>query len=62
MEDRRVSRKRKGKVLSSCVAPTYMYGLEAMALTEKQQENVLVCENNWIRRIVGGKIREELTN
>ena len=26
-----------------------------MALTEKQQEKVHVCENNWMRRIVGVK-------
>ena len=26
-----------------------------MALTEKQQVKVQVCENNWIRRIVGVK-------
>ena len=31
-----------------------MCGLEMMALTDKQQENVQVCENNWIR-IMGEK-------
>ena len=38
----------------SCVTLAYLYGLETMALTEKQ-EMVQVCENNWIRRIVGVK-------
>ena len=32
-----------------------MCGLETMALTKKQQVKVQVCENNWIRRIVGVK-------
>ena len=32
-----------------------MYDLETIALTEKQQEKVQVCENNWIRRIVAEK-------
>ncbi len=42
--DRRISRKRKGNVLSSCATPAYMNALETMALTEKQQEKVQVCE------------------
>ena len=56
MGDRWISRKRKGKVLTSYITMTYMYEtmLETMALTEKL-EKVLVCENNWIRRIVGVK-------
>ena len=45
----------KGKVLAACVPPAYMYGLETMALTEKQLEKVQICENNWIARIVGEK-------
>ncbi len=28
-----------------------MYGLMMMALTEKQQERVQMCENSWIRNI-----------
>ena len=38
MGDRRISRKRKGNVLSSCVTPAYTNALETMALTEKQQK------------------------
>ena len=30
-----------------------LYGLETMAMTEKQQEKVQVCDNNWLRRIAG---------
>ena len=47
MADGKMSRKSKGKVLMSCVMPAYLYGLEMVALTERQQ----VCENNWVRRI-----------
>ena len=43
MGDRHVSRKLKGKVLSSCITPAY---LETMVMTEKQQEKLQVCENN----------------
>ena len=30
-----------------------------MAMTEKQQEKLLVCENNWVRRIAGVKRRDK---
>ena len=33
----------------------YICGLETIALTEKQQEKVQVCENNWLGRIAGVK-------
>ena len=42
-------------MLNLCVTAAHMYGLETMALTEKQQVNVQLSENNWIRRIVGVK-------
>ena len=48
--NRHISRKLKGKI-----TPAYLYGLEAVTMTEKQQERLLVCENNWVRRIVGVK-------
>ena len=41
---RRISRKRKGNMLSSCVTPAYLNALQTMALTEKQQEKVQVYE------------------
>ena len=50
--DRPISRKAKGNVLSSCGTSSYLNGLEAMALTEKQQEKVQVCENNLVRKIM----------
>ena len=54
MRDGCISRKLKGKVLSLCITPTYLYGLETKAMMEKQ-EKLQVCENNWVRRIVGVK-------
>ena len=32
-----------------------MNGLETMALTQKQVENVQVCDNNMVRKIMGVK-------
>ena len=59
MADRKVSRKLKGKVLI-CATLTYLYGLEMVALTERQQQRLQACENNWVRRIVGVKRMDEL--
>ena len=40
MLDRNVLRKLKGKVLSARVTPTCLYGLETVALTEQQQQQM----------------------
>ena len=48
MGDRHMYRKIKGKVLSSCVTPAYLYRLKTMTMTEKQHEKLQVCENNWV--------------
>ena len=42
--DIRISRKLKGKMLSSCATRVYMNTLEKMALIEKHQQKVQVCE------------------
>ena len=34
--------------------PAYLYSLETVALTERQQ-TLQVCKNNWVRRITGAK-------
>jgi len=52
---RRISRRLKRNVLSSYVTPAYMTALETMALTQKQQEKVRVCETNLVGIIVGVK-------
>ena len=51
MESRRYC---KGNVLSSYVTTAYMNVLDTISLTEKQQDNVQVCEN-LVRIIVGVK-------
>ena len=53
MGDRHISRKLRENVLSSSITPANLYGLEIMAMTEKQQEKVQVSDNNWVRRNVG---------
>ena len=64
MTDRKISGKLKGKVLM-CVTSAYLYGLEMVALIERQQQRLWVCENNWVSGIVGGRgwmdeLREEI--
>ena len=36
MEDRKISRKLKGKVVMLCVTPPYLYGLDMVALTDNR--------------------------
>ena len=50
--DRKISRKLKGKALDSCVMPSSKL---PMTWRQQQQPRLQVCENNWIRRIVGVK-------
>ena len=54
MADRNISRKLKGKVLMLCVTLGYLYRLETVTPTERQQR-LLVCENDCVRRIAGVK-------
>ena len=49
--DRRLSKRLKGKVMSTCVTPACLYGTETLALTELQQQRLQVCGNNWVRKI-----------
>ena len=51
MTDRRISKRLKGKVMSTCVTRACLYGMETVALTELQQQRLQVCENNWVRKI-----------
>ena len=51
MADRRISKRLKGKVMSTCVTPACLYGMETLALTELQQQRLQVCGNNWVRKI-----------
>ena len=49
--DRRISKRLKGKVVSTCVTPACLYGTETLVMTELQQQRLQVCENNWVRKI-----------
>ena len=49
--DRRISKRLKGKVMSTCVTPACLYGAKTLAMTELQQQRLQVCENNWVRKI-----------
>ena len=51
MTDRRISKRLKGKAMSTCVTPACMYGTDTLALTELQQQRLQVCENTWVRKI-----------
>ena len=37
------------------MVPASSYGLETLAQSKLHQHKILVCENNWIRRIAGVK-------
>ena len=43
----------EGEVMSTCVTPACLYGTGTLAMTELQQQRLQVCENNWLRKIVG---------
>ena len=47
MADRRISKRLKGKVVSTCATPACLCGTETSALTELQQQRLQVCENNF---------------
>ena len=51
MADRWISKRLKGKVMSTCVTSACLYGTETLALTELQQQRLQVCESNWVRKI-----------
>ena len=47
-------KKAERKVLRACVTPACLCGLATVALTEKQQQ-LQMCENNWVCRITRTK-------
>ena len=61
--DKRLPARVKGKVYSSVVRPTMVYGLETVAVTKKQVEKVEVSEMKMLRFAMGvtrkDKIRKE---
>ena len=59
MADRRISKRLKGKVMSTCVTPACLYGTETLALNELQQQRLQVCENNWVVREIATLTRAD---
>ena len=61
--DRRLPARVKGKMYSSVVRPAMVYGLETVAVTKKQVEEMEVTEMKMLRFAMGvtrkGKIRNE---
>ena len=61
--DRRLPARVKGKVYSSVMRPAMVYGLEAVAVTKKQVEEMEVAEMKILRFAIGvtrkNKIRSE---
>ena len=51
MADRRISKRFKGKVVSTCVTPACLYGTETLAMTELQQKRLQVWGNNLVRKV-----------
>ena len=39
-------KKTKGNVISTCVTPAFLYGMDTFAMTELQQHQLQVCKNN----------------
>ena len=51
MADRRISKRLKGKVVSTCVTPSCLCGTETLVMTELQEQRLQVCGSNWVRKI-----------
>ena len=49
----------KGKVYSSVVRPAMMYGLETVAVTKKQVEEMEVAEMKMLRFAIGDEKRQD---
>ena len=60
--DRRLPARIKVKVYSSVVRPTMVYGLEAVAVTKKQVEEMEVAEMKMLRFAVGVTRKDKIRN
>ena len=58
MTDRRISKRLKGKVMSTYVTPAWLYGTETLALTEIQQ-TLHLSKNIWVRNKARVEGRQE---
>ena len=62
MCDRRLPPRGKGKVYSSVVRPTMVYGLETVAVTKKQVEEMEVAEIKMLRFAMGVTRKDKIKN
>ena len=60
--DRRLPTRVKGKVYSSVVIPAMVYGLETVAVTKKQMEEMEVAEMKMLRFAMGVKRKDKIRN
>ena len=60
--DRRLPARVKGKVYSSVVRPAMVYGLETVAVTKKQVEEMEVAEMKMLRFAMGVTRKEKIRN
>ena len=60
--DRRLPARVKGKVYSSVVRPAMVYGLETVAVTKKQVEEMEVAEMKMLRFAMGVKRKDKIRN
>ena len=60
--DRRLPARVKGKVYSSIVRPTMVYGLETVAVTKKQVEEMEVPEMKMLRFAMGVTRKDKIRN
>ena len=60
--DRKLSAKVKGKIFTSVVRPAMLYGMETVAVTEKQVENMEVAELKMVRWALGVTRKDKIRN
>ena len=60
--DRRLPARVKGKVYSSVVRPAMAYGLETVAVTKKQVEEIKVAEMKMLRFAMGVTGKDKIRN
>ena len=62
IRDRRLPARVKGKVYSSVVKPAVVYGLETVAVTKKQVEELEIAEMKILRFAMGVKRKDKIRN
>ena len=60
--DKKLSAKIKGKMYKSVVKPTMLYGMETVAVTERQMEKMEVAELKMVRWALGVTKKHKIRN